>query len=664
MPTVSYIADLLLQIEGEDASQALMQDILQVSVEESLHLPGMFTIVIKNDYLPGRTDDQPWQHEALFSIGKSIKIGFSSSTTGASEFSEEKKGYVLQGEITAIETHFTSEAQAPIIIRGYDVSHCFHRGRYNRSFQNMTDTDIVKKIAGEVSIQTGTVDSSGDPHDYVFQENQTNMEFLRERAARNGFELFVQEGKLNFRKPKSKATLNLQWLQELQSFRVRLTSAEQVSSVEVRGWDYVQKKAISASKNSDSVITETDYGDGKKTSSAFNGKASDAKMLVVDQPVFSAKEADKIAQALFNELGGQFVHADARADGNPEIRPGKVVNLTDMGKYSGKYYITETRHLFHERTYTTEFSVRGLRGGDLLETLSPPTHLQPGQTLLVGVVTNNKDPQGMGRVRVKFPTLTEEHESNWARMVSIGAGASRGFDCLPEINDEVLVAFEHGDIHRPYVLGGVWNGKDKPPENIDQNVVQDKGEVRLRTFKTRVGHQLQFVEEDKDSSKKGVYLDTDNKKGHSIHCNDSDQFIEIKTKDGHFIRLDDKDKKIEVKTKNGHQLLMDDSGKKVNIIAKGDINIEASGKSINIKAKDITLTGTSNITLKVGGSKVELSNTGVTIKGTQVKIEGTQTTVEGKMTTITGQMTKLEGKMTTVSGTAMTKVEGAILKLN
>ncbi len=177
-------------------------------------------------------------------------------------------------------------------------------------------------------------------------------------------------------------------------------------------------------------------------------------MIVVNQPVSSTQESDAIAQALFNELSGEFIQADARAEGNPDIRPGRVIKLTGMGNYSGKYYVTETRHVLQQRVYITEFSVRGLRDGDLLTVMAPQTRLQPGQTLLVGIVTNNKDPKKWGRVRVKFPTLTEEHESDWARIVAIGAGNTRGFDCLPEVNDEVLVGFEHGDIHRPFVIGG------------------------------------------------------------------------------------------------------------------------------------------------------------------------------------------------------------------
>ena len=526
MAAGNYRALATLKIDDQDVPKSLMDDLIQIVVEESLHLPGMFTLVVRNDYKPGQAQDKPWQYKDLLQIGKPVKIGFTSSTTQAKEFSQEQEGEVLEGEITAIEAQFSEAAQAPIIVRGYDVSHRLHRGQFNRSFQNMTDSDIVKKIAKEVRIDIGedTIDSSGAPHDYVFQENQTNMAFLRGRAARIGFELFVQDGKLNFRKPKAdKDTLKLKWLTDIHAFHVRSTSAEQVQEIEVRAWDYSQKRSIVSTAKTEQTITETKSGKGSETSSKFNGQPAKPKAIVVDHPVFQPKEADVMAQALCNELGGQFVHADAKAEGNPTIRPGRAIELQEMDQYNGKYYITETRHSYHERVYMTEFSVRGLRGGDLLSLLAPQTQLQPGQTLMVGVVTDNEDPQGWGRVKVKLPTLTEDHASNWARVVAIGAGHQRGFDCLPEIDDEVLVAFEHGDIHRPYILGGVWNGKDEPPNSVDRNI--DDGKVRLRTFRTRTGHQIQFAEEDKGGSKKGVLIETNG--GHKIQLNDSDKSISI-----------------------------------------------------------------------------------------------------------------------------------------
>ena len=218
----------------------------------------------------------------------------------------------------------------------------------------------------------------------------------------------------------------------------------------------------------------------------------------------------------------------------------------------------------------------------------------------------------MGRVRVKLPTLTEEHESNWARVVAIGAGKNRGFDCLPEIDDEVLVGFEHGDIHRPFIIGGLWNGKDAPPENVDNSA---DGGIRLRTFKTRVGHQLQFVEADKGSSKKGITLKTVG--GHQVSLNDSDKFVEIETTGGHTVKMGDTDRKIQM-TSTG----------------------------------EITLSAPQKITITVGGSIVEVTPTGVKIQAAAtVDIQGSA-------------KVDIQAATTNVKGMALVQVQGALVKIN
>jgi phage protein D len=578
-----YLSEPKLQFSTgtnwNDAPPELVKDILQISVEESLHLPAMFSLVIHNSYIPtsDRAENQPWRknNQDIFEIGKKIRLGFVSSTTSDNNFKQEIKDFLIEGEITAIEVHFNEKSQAPIIVRGYDLSHRLHRGRHNRSFLNETDTDIAKKIAKEVGIKVGSnVEQSGEAYEYVFQENQTNMEFLRERAATIGFELFIQGQELYFRKPKSRDTLKLKWLVNLSSFSTRVASAEQVSAVEVRSWDYTQKRLISATAKSEQIVTETGHKHGSSTSTKFDLDRQQPKITVVDRPVFSTKQAEKMAQALCDELGGEFVYADGKAEGNPKIRPGTVVELEGMGdRFSGKYYVTETRHFYHQRVYKTEFSVRGLRAGNLFSTLSPAVRLQPGQTFLVGIVTDNKDPKSWGRVKVKFPTLTEEHTSHWARIVGVGAANKRGFDCLPEINDEVLVGFEHGDIHRPYVIGGVWNGKDAPPESVNDSV--QGGKVRLRTISTRTGHKLQFIEEDKGSSKAGVRLETTG--GHKIYLNDSEACIEIETTGGHKITLDDRGKSISVNSTGN-----------LSLKAQGNIEIKANG-TITINGAMISL---------------------------------------------------------------------------
>ena len=106
--------------------------------------------------------------------------------------------------------------------------------------------------------------------------------------------------------------------------------------------------------------------------------------------------------------------------------------------------------------------------------------------VVVGIVTNNRDPENMHRVKVRFPWLSNDVESNWARVAAPMAGKDRGVYFLPEVDDEVLVAFEHGRVDHPYVLGCLWNGQDTAPEN------NNDGENNHRTIKSRSGHVVRL----------------------------------------------------------------------------------------------------------------------------------------------------------------------------
>jgi phage baseplate assembly protein V len=136
--------------------------------------------------------------------------------------------------------------------------------------------------------------------------------------------------------------------------------------------------------------------------------------------------------------------------------------------------------------------------------------MQPG--VMIGLVKSVEDPAGQGRVQLTFPTMGGV-TSAWAPVASELAGNDRGAWFMPELNDEVLVAFDHGEFDHPYVVGFLWNGNDKPPDT----------EVKNRIIKTPGGHQLRF--EDKDGAKK-VILKTDG--GLAITMDDTQQSIEIK----------------------------------------------------------------------------------------------------------------------------------------
>jgi uncharacterized protein involved in type VI secretion and phage assembly len=135
----------------------------------------------------------------------------------------------------------------------------------------------------------------------------------------------------------------------------------------------------------------------------------------------------------------------------------------------------------------------------------------------MAIVTDNQDPDKQARVRVKFPWLSDDHESWWARIAMPMAGPNRGVYFLPEVDDEVLVAFEHGDIRFPYVIGSLWNGKDTPPEN------NSDGKNNLRLIHSRSGHLIRL--DDTDGDEKIEIIDKTGR--NSITIKSSDNSINI-----------------------------------------------------------------------------------------------------------------------------------------
>jgi uncharacterized protein involved in type VI secretion and phage assembly len=183
--------------------------------------------------------------------------------------------------------------------------------------------------------------------------------------------------------------------------------------------------------------------------------------------------------------------------------------------------------------------------------------------LVTGIVTNNDDPDGLGRVKVKFPWLDDAVESWWARVAAPMAGNERGTYFLPEVDDEVLVGFEHGDVRFPYVVGALWNGNDKPPE---QN--SDKKNNK-RTIKSRSGHIVRL--DDTDGSEKIEIVDKSGKQ--SVVIDTANNAITISA-----------DADITITSSSGKLKL---SGSGVEISSQADVKVEASG-NLDLKASGQT----------------------------------------------------------------------------
>jgi uncharacterized protein involved in type VI secretion and phage assembly len=192
--------------------------------------------------------------------------------------------------------------------------------------------------------------------------------------------------------------------------------------------------------------------------------------------------------------------------------------------------------------------------------------------VVIGVVTNNKDEEKLGRVKVRYPWLGKDDESNWARVAAPMAGKERGIYFLPEVDDEVLVAFEHGDMRFPVVIGSLWNGKDAPPET------NENGDNNVRVIKSRSGHIIRLNDE-KDKEK---------------------------------IEIIDKSEK--------NSIVFDTAKKTITITTEENITLSASKGKITLDAKEIEIKSSDASKIKSGaGMDVEASGT-MNIKGSTVNI--------------------------------------------
>jgi uncharacterized protein involved in type VI secretion and phage assembly len=308
-------------------------------------------------------------------------------------------------------------------------------------------------------------------------------------------------------------------------------------------------------------------------------------MVIVDQPVFSQSEAAFLAAARLNEISGAFVEAEGIAFRKPEIKAGKVIQLEQLGKrLSGSYLVTQVTHRYTSEGITSTFAVRGSRTGLLADAITPYVPLDRWPGVVPAIVTNTDDPEKWGRVKVKFPWMADDAESDWARVVGSGAGPNAGFCSIPEVNDEVIVAFSHGDFGQPIVLGGVWNGKDALPPQVANAAKNEMPKVRA--WQTPKGHQIT------------LYDNADNK-------------VEVKTAGGSQVLLDDAGKKIIVKSSGGLSITLDDGGSKIIIDSKGDIELNATA-GLTLKA---------NGPLKATGATMNLEASGpVTIKGAMINL--------------------------------------------
>jgi phage protein D len=568
--TSTLLNQIYLTLDGADAPPDLMAALVEVTVESSLHLPDVATIVLHDPTLR-------WIDYGPLGPGTALVISSKMSESGASAQP------IFDGEIVELEPGFRAGLQ-DLTVRAFDRMHRLTYGRQVRSFQNVTDSDLVTKIAQEVGLQ-GDAEPTSQVFPYVLQNNETNLQFLRNRALADGLMLFVQGTKLKLRPLRSAGgPVALEWGKGLSEFRPRLTTLQQASGVTVRGWDPQAKQEIVGQAQDGRGAPELGFGKsgGQVIREAFRLQSP---TLVTDRAVRSQSAADRLAQAVADRLAGAFVEAEGVCAGNPAVVAGASVRLSAVGdRFGGTYLVTAATHTYSAgQGYSTQFSVSAHRPATLVGLLQPEDDRPPMRGPVIGIVTDNQDPQGQGRVKVKYPSLSADHASDWARVVVPGGGAERGVQFLPEINDEVLVGFELGDVHCPYVLGGLWNGKDAAPKKSSEAVTS--GKVKLRVIRSRTGHVITL---DDDDSGGGITIE--DKNGNKIFVNSQDNSLSVT------IKGDTK------------------------VTTQGKMSLEATGQ-VEIKGMGVTVDGgAGHVDVKGMGVSVNGGASTVDVKGSMVQL--------------------------------------------
>ena len=343
----TLIPEVKLRIDGSELSLDAESDLVSVNVLDDVNAAGMFTFTLLS--WENKEMRVIWIDDDQFKEGNAVEIDMG--------YRDNMKT-LFHGEITSLEPDFPNDRSPTLTVMGYDRRHRLMGRRKTRTFLQMKDSEIAGEIAADWSL-TPDVENTAVTLDYVLQHNQTDFEFLQERAQRIGYEMVVSDTTLKFRRRKNdgSAILTLSRDVELLDFSARLTTMGQIEEVYVQGWNAKDKKEIVAkSRIGDERPMGGSASGPAATRRAFNGNRDSG----VDTPVLSQAEADQLAQGWFGEMALSYVEGYGNCIGEPDLCAGTLVQLEGLGnRFSGSYYVTSTEHSYRPSVgYRTTFNVR------------------------------------------------------------------------------------------------------------------------------------------------------------------------------------------------------------------------------------------------------------------------------------------------------------------
>ncbi|MFE4797068.1 VgrG-related protein [Streptomyces sp. NPDC056708] len=572
-PGRSFAADPIVEAPGE-LPPAWAAQLVSCAVDENVGLPDTAVLTYRDP-----------DHKLLTATGLTIGTPLKISVVTVQERVRER---LFTGEVTAVELDSDTTGSFTVV-RAFSKAHRLQRGRKVVAYRNMKTADIVRKVAAGAGLACGRIEAAPITYKQLTQPNVSDWEFLQYLAGESGAHVRVDDkGLLQFVKPKPAASapspatsatrhpMVLEYGRNLLALRAVLTGADGADSVEVRGWNVDTKTRLVAREQS---IRSDTVSPGMSPSLVAGAFGANARMTVTDTPYRTQAEARAVAGSVAASVSSGFGEIEAVAEGNPHLRAGEPVALGNVGPaFAGRYTATAAHHVLEPNGgYRTtvlvsaapDRSLAGLTSGSNAPSRGPR---MPG--LAIGVVTDIREGKAeRGWVRLKFPWLDDTYVTDWVRTVQWG-GQGGGGVFSPEVNDEVLVGFEQGLLDSPYVLGGLYNGVDKPSPHDVPLVDPTSGKVNRRSLVSRSGNRLELLDAPRGPS--GVRLATGNKR------------LEV--------TLDERRGEIAltVYAPGGTRALSS-----VTVSASG-ITLDAAAGDVNIKGSSVTVNGKTGVTIDGG----------------------------------------------------------------
>lgn len=343
----ALLPNIKVLIQGKPLLAAADVDLVSVTVSEDLEVPSMFALELVSWDLA--KEKFTWVDDDLFQVGNEVEIQMG--------YDHDVKT-VMVGEITGLEPEFVRGVTPLLIVRGHDLRHRLLRGSKTKSFVKMKDSEIASKIAQSQGL-TPKVKDSKVKQEYILQHNQTDWEFLQQRADRIGYEVVVEDKTLYFRPHQNDApkVLTLKFAEDLTEFLPRLSTMSLVQEVEVRGWSAKDKKEVMGKAG---VGKEGGKMGGKDTGTKAIKTFGKSTATIVSQPIASKAEADQMALGQFKEMAIAYITGEGKCQGTPSLQAGKVIEITGVGKrFSGLYYVVSSEHRYSQaQGYSTSFTVK------------------------------------------------------------------------------------------------------------------------------------------------------------------------------------------------------------------------------------------------------------------------------------------------------------------